>query len=150
MYEVKCPEIYKADDRPSIFLAGGISNCSDWQDYAVQRLSNLDIQLINPRRSDFDITDINMTVNQITWEYNHLIEANAILFYFTEETVCPITLYELGVHAKPTYKKIFVACHPNYVRKIDVITQLGLINPSVLVYNSLDDMLDNINRFYNE
>lgn len=48
------------------------------------------------------------------------------------------------------YKKIFVACHPNYVRKLDVITQLGLINPDIVVYNSLDDMLDQINQFYNE
>ena len=37
----------------SIFLAGGITNCPDWQQQMVQLLHHTDYMLLNPRRKCF-------------------------------------------------------------------------------------------------
>jgi hypothetical protein len=147
MNVVQCPTTYIPDSQPGIFLAGGISNCSDWQSEVIAKLADKDVQLINPRRDDFDITNPDMSVEQICWEWEHLHAADAIIFYFAPETVCPITLYELGVHAT-NLTDIFVTCHPDYVRKLDVEIQLSLARPSVKVHDNIDDMIADVIKFY--
>jgi hypothetical protein len=144
MKEIQCPEVYvKQEQTPSIFLAGGITNCSDWQSEMISLLDDYDVDLLNPRRSNFDVSNPNMTKEQITWEYEHLHIADSVLFYFAPETLCPITLYELGVQAASN-KQIFVTCHPDYQRRNDVITQLSLIRPEVKVHDSIESMLAEI------
>jgi hypothetical protein len=144
MKEFQCPTIYtKSEEIPSIFIAGGITNCSDWQSEIIQLFDDYDVDLLNPRRSNFDVSNPDMSKEQIEWEYNHLHLADAVLFYFAPETMCPITLYELGVHAGSN-KQIFVTCHPDYQRRNDVIIQLGLIRPEVVVHDNLQDMVNEI------
>jgi hypothetical protein len=111
---------------PTLFLAGGITGCPDWQAEAVETLKSWDITLINPRRSNFDVTDKKMEEEQIRWEYFHLNKADAILFWFPKETVCPITLYELGRWIT-SGKPIFVGCDPEYTRKRDLEIQLSCL-----------------------
>ena len=144
---VKCPDQYSKDPRSySLFLAGGISNCADWQEEVIEKLKDTTLTLVNPRRQDFDLSNIKMSVQQIEWEYAHLHQVDAILFYFAPETMCPITLYELGVHAA-SLTPIFVTCHPDYKRKLDVVEQLRLIRPEVKVHDNIDDMLLEIVQF---
>lgn len=154
MKEIKSPEIFENNEMPSIFLAGGITDCYDWQSDMIKLLQNCNVQLVNPRRSDFDVTNPNMSEEQIEWEYKNLNIVDAVLFYFPSETLCPITLYELGVHAtKGT--KLFVGCHPEYKRKFDVIKQLELIRPEIVVYETLEELskivseyITDINQFF--
>ena len=35
------------------FIAGGITNCPDWQADIVEMLKDTDLTLLNPRRADF-------------------------------------------------------------------------------------------------
>lgn len=123
MIEVKCPEIMigkpEFKNKKTVFLAGGITNCPDWQLEMVKLLSDTDLVLLNPRRESFDVNDHLMSRDQIMWERQHLECADAILFWFPHETLCPITLFELG-KALGQGKYIFVGCHPNYKRKSDV------------------------------
>lgn len=114
MKYVECPEeCYGAGTDITLFLAGGISNCPNWQQEMVT-ISNSQLTLVNPRRKIWKEED---AVEQIKWEHRHLIRCDAVLFWFPFETVCPITLYELGAWAfRP--KKIFVGCHPNYKSKL--------------------------------
>src|SRR5882724_7144555 len=81
---------------PSVFLAGGITGCPGWQDHAASRLGDLPLAVLNPRRADFPIDDPSAAEAQIAWEHRHLRRAAAALFWFPSETLCPITLYELG------------------------------------------------------
>ncbi|MBT4446489.1 hypothetical protein HOC96_04540, partial [archaeon] len=41
----------------SIFLAGGITNCYDWQSDICDLLQNEEVTLLNPRRKRFPIDD---------------------------------------------------------------------------------------------
>jgi hypothetical protein len=142
MKYIECPEVYNGKEN-SLFLAGGISNCKDWQKEMVDLLIDTDLVLINPRRESFDISKKNIEEEQISWEFNHLDKSGAVLFWFPSETVCPITLYELGKMSK-TSKPIFVGVDKNYARKNDVIIQTKLIRPEVEIVYSLKELAEQI------
>ena len=89
-------EYIRQEGDKSLFIAGGITDCPDWQQDIVKLLSDTDITLLNPRRSNFPIHDPNAALEQIAWEHEMLRCARAISFWFPKETICPIVLYELG------------------------------------------------------
>ena len=93
--EAITPYTYKDGDK-SLFIAGGITDCPDWQQDFVKLLSDTDITILNPRRANFPIHDSNAALEQIKWEHDNLRRAVAISFWFPKETICPIALYELG------------------------------------------------------
>jgi nucleoside 2-deoxyribosyltransferase-like protein len=123
----------------SLFLAGGISGCPDWQRTMVDLLADTALLLLNPRRADFPIHDPGAAEAQITWEYQHLRRAAAILFWFPCETLNPIVLYELGAWSMAD-KPLFVGVHPRYQRRQDVEIQTRLARPDVPVALSLEDL----------
>ena len=131
-------------ERHSVFLAGGITNCPDWQQEVVKGLSDLPIIIFNPRRANFPINDPNAALEQITWEYNKLNRCDLICYWFAKETVQPIVLFELGrfVHS---LKPIIIGIHPEYPRIQDVKIQTRLARPafSSFVY-SLDEYIKQI------
>jgi hypothetical protein len=109
----------------TLFLGGGISNCPDWQAEMVQLLDGLPYVLLNPRRDGFDLLDPKMSVAQIEWEHLHLRDANAILFWFPSETLCPITLFEYGYWLGRPQKRLFIGVHPDYQRRTDLRCRRG-------------------------
>jgi len=123
----------------SIFLAGGITDCPNWQREMVQLLRETDLTLLNPRRQNFPIGDPSAALEQITWEYNALRDAKSILFWFPRETICPIVLYELGAWSM-TKKPIYVGTHPEYQRRQDVEIQTKLVRPGVKIARSLEGL----------
>ena len=127
----------------SVFLAGGISDCYDWQAEVAQMLAETQLIVLNPRRANFPIHDPSQSQLQIQWEYEHLRKASAILFWFPSETLCPITLYELGTWSN-SEKPIFIGVHPNYQRRIDVEIQTRLIRPDVVIVYSLQHLADQL------
>lgn len=129
-----------------IFLAGGISNCFDWQKHAVEMLfQHLDMPhiVINPRRYDFDITKEEMSSQQIEWEHRMLKTSDLVLFWFPKETLCPITLFELGAMSYSN-KRIVVGCHSKYKRKFDVEKQLSIQRPGVFVHEYLSKVIEQV------
>lgn len=132
---VTCPTRYQADvRRTSIFLAGGITGCPDWQAQIAETplCRQYRVDLLNPRRTTFDVNNAAATVEQIKWEYDHLAAADAILFWFCADTIQPIALLELGAWSRSS-KPLFVGVNPLYSRKVDVIEQLKLARPDVRV-----------------
>lgn len=131
MILVKAPNLLKIDhqDIPVIFLAGGISDCPNWQEEATKFIEangvGKDFILVNPRRDDFDTSNPEMTIEQIKWEHEMLERSSAILFWFPKDTLCPITLYELGVYTL-TEKYLIIGVDPEYKRKTDISVQTGL------------------------
>jgi len=128
-----------------IFLAGGITGCVNWQKVAKDVLmkSNKYDFIVNPRRENFDLLDVDVAEEQIYWEADQLQRCDEILFWFSSETVQPITLFELGCYCtkKPI---IYVGCDPEYSRKFDVITQMSIYRPDVKIWDNLDNMLEHI------
>lgn len=133
-----------------IFLAGGITNCHNWQNDVILELTEYNntehLVIFNPRRENFPIHDPNASLEQITWEYKMLEQMDILSMYFANgDSDQPISLYELGRNILrmqmrfPTdwEKRIIISCESEYKRKQDVIIQTGLAtNEKIPVYCS--------------
>ncbi len=135
MRYIECPDTYQGKER-TLFMAGGITGCGDWQAEMAALLSDTDWVMLNPRRKNFSLHDPAAAEQQIKWEHDHLRAASAILFWFPSETLCPITLYELGTWSM-TDKPLFIGVHPDYARRLDVEIQTRLVRPEVRIVYSL-------------
>jgi hypothetical protein len=136
-----------AGSGPSLFLAGGITGCQDWQGGLLSLLTALDMTALNPRRSTFDIADDSATVAQIEWEFHHLRRATAIVFWFPAESICPIALYELGAWTA-RHKPLIVGTDPRYPRRRDIIEQLRLARPDLTVLSTLEEVAAAVVRLF--
>jgi hypothetical protein len=147
----------------SLFIAGGITGCRDWQTEFANRFRHLDLDVFNPRRDDYP-DDPEAVYEQIAWEHRWLKYADAISFWFAEETVQPITLLELGRWLGPCdaaielgpqgglklqqkYKRLFIGIHPNYSRKQDVEIQVNLERQDWPIHNSLDTLAEQVEKW---
>ncbi len=123
-----------------IFLAGGISGCEYWQGELVDIITDCNqpnrgisvprpehpaVALYNPVRFDYDMSDETMEEEQITWEYVHIERADIVSFWFSHETIQPITLFELG-KVLGSGKRVIIGIHPEYSRRSDVLYQAKL------------------------
>lgn len=161
MFYIEAPRRVPDEPRfrvPRIFMAGGITECPDWQKELRERLVNIDAVLINPRRANFPIHDPDAAAAQIEWEHQNLAASDAILFWFPAETLCPIVLFELGAwshwrkrvnvpsypHFKMESKPLFVATHSDYKRRQDVEIQLKLERPDIDVLDTLEGLAQQV------
>mgnify|MGYP003332922469 FL=1 len=117
---------------PSVFIAGGISNCPDWQSEIISVMNTEKFDVVNPRRNTgFDHTGA-IAEAQITWEYTALARVDSCIFWFPKETLCPITLFELGkmlTRAKYHDLQLAIGWHPEYQRAFDLSVQINLSDP---------------------
>ena len=130
---------------PSVFLAGGITGCEDWQQRLARKLYSAGFPgtILNPRREDFPIEDPNAAKEQIAWEFNALKRADLISFWFSSETIQPIVLYELGrwLHSD---KPVVIGAHKDYPRLQDVVIQTELARPDTPIVPTIDDLVTRI------
>jgi hypothetical protein len=158
---IKCPDSikYYYDDlrkvpQPRLFIAGGITDCPNWQSDYVKMLDNVDnLITFNPRRDDFNVYDTDRTQKQVEWEFLHLNTADAVSFWFPKEALCPITLYELGywLAARDAVgyleKDVFIGIHPEYKRRIDVEVQVSLARDGITIVSTLEDLAEQISEY---
>ena len=112
----------KSQSNTKLFLAGGITGCTDWQSRIIKNLKHHDdLTIFNPRRKDFPMNDPAAAEQQIGWEFRHLREADIIAFWFSQGSLNPIALYELGMwgNSRLDTKQIIIGIHPLYKRKQD-------------------------------
>lgn len=135
------------------FLAGGISDCPNWQQQVIDYIRNTtdgndyynNLVLLNPRRSTLNVNvkDIDPK-EQIIWEYETIRQCDIFSLYFCGETESaqPICLFELGAYVIDhrlsggiPYR--LVSVQKGYSRSVDVQYQLecdrGLIDTSHLL-----------------
>lgn len=149
MRYIEAPQHYRRTVvNNSLFLAGGITGCPEWQGKMVQLLSGTGLTLLNPRRKNFPIGDPSAAGEQITWEHKALRDATAILFWFPCETLCPIVLYELGTWSMKG-KRLFVGVHPKYKRRLDVEIQTGLVRPEIKIVYTLNELAKQVKEWWN-
>ena len=143
----------------SIFMAGGISNCRDWHAEYINQIKTelslytnyiddkipsggkLNVTLLNPRRTSFDLHDKAMTEDQIKWEFNMLNQADLISFWFSNETLCPITLYELGYWLGVAKDKVIIGVDDNYQRIDDVKIQSRLAGYDKPIFHTVSSLV---------
>ena len=124
--------------KPSVFLAGSIDQgaTEDWQSRMTKLFEDHDVVFFNPRRPDWDKNAGDNDVReQIYWELDALAAVDAIIVYFASDSLAPISLLELGLHAKD--KRVVVVCPPGYWRRTNV--QVICARHDIHVYDNLED-----------
>ncbi len=126
----------------TLFLAGGITNCKDWQNEVVNNINSCDITVFNPRQINFDITDHDATRKQIEWEFKRLEQMDIFTMYFcNSDSDQPICMYELGRNIVKMQNRfpndwenrIVVSVEEGYKRADDVRIQMQLCAPKIFV-----------------
>ena len=140
----------------SVFLAGGITNCPNWQKKVIEGLSDTDITVLNPRRENFPIHDPNASNEQIKWEFDALESASIFSMYFADaDSDQPICMYELGRNLmriqmrfpKDWKKRIVITADSKYRRYSDVVIQTGLATDNAItIYNTLNEHIEAIKK----
>lgn len=143
---------FDTSPRPHVFMAGGITNCPDWQQELRTLLEDVPHgTLLNPRRANFPIGDPDAAQEQIAWEHRALWQADVFSMWFSVGSVQPICMFELGAHLsrwrliagcpyphKAVLKAVAIGADPDYVRLQDVIIQTALIDPSLAITATLE------------
>lgn len=126
-----------SQERLSVFLAGSIEMgaAEDWQETLCILLSNLDVDIYNPRREDWDSSWEQRADNpkfreQVEWELKALEECDLIFLNLIPGTISPISLLELGLYAqdekgRSVATKLVVRCPEGFHRKgnVDIVCQ---------------------------
>jgi len=112
-----------------VFLAGSIDMGAaiDWQARVEQALADdAEVVVLNPRREEWDASweqsiDNEQFRGQVEWELNGLEQSDVIACYFAPGSQSPITLLELGLHARGG--RLIVACPDGFWRKgnVDIV-----------------------------
>jgi hypothetical protein len=140
----KSPAPLQPQCNRTIFLAGGISNCADWQEGVAVRIAAEvpDCVIYNPRRDDFDMSAYEeVSRQQIIWEFHALRMSTVNLFWFPAETLCPITLFEYGSAIERLHAgAVMCGTHPDYQRRFDLIEQTRLRN-GMPIFDDLDHLV---------
>lgn len=111
-----------------IFLGGSIEmgKAIDWQSQIIETLKDEPIIFLNPRRTDWDSSWEQKITNpqffeQVTWELKSLEQSDFIIMFIDPATTSPITLMEIGLHARSG--KMVVCCPEGFYRKgnVDIV-----------------------------
>ena len=105
-----------------------MGSAEDWQTSLEEKLSGMDIIILNPRRDHWDSSWLQSKTTpqfreQVEWELNALETADLIAMYFAPHTKSPVSLLELGLFARSG--KLVVCCPDGFWRKgnIDIVCE---------------------------
>lgn len=122
------------------FLAGGITNCRNWQNEVIEQLKKLetendltDLVIFNPRRENFDINKIKAE-DQIKWQFVNIEKCHLFSMFFCGGTDSPqpICFFEYGkqlVERRERLGELIVTVEKDFVRLEDVYIQTNLMFP---------------------
>jgi len=148
-------KVYKAPEKypnkkgiVKIFLAGAIDmgKARDWQTEVTEILLDIhdNVIILNPRRDDWDSSWEQTIENkqfreQVEWELKGMDNAELIILVLTKDSKAPISLLELGLHAKEG--KLVVICEEGFYRKGNV--EIVCKKHNIPFYNSLEGLYNN-------
>jgi Nucleoside 2-deoxyribosyltransferase like len=151
--EIKAPGKYDASAKYTIFLAGAIDQgeAVDWQRKVARALDQFDINILNPRRDDWDSSweqtaDDPQFRQQVEWELDAQEAADMVVFVFTKDSKAPITFLEFGLFAP---KKDAVVCaEEGFYRQgnLDIVAE----RHKVPMYHDLDEMIGDLQALFRE
>lgn len=151
MNEIKAPDAYDPSNIPTVFLAGSIEmgKACDWQTVLKNKLTGVYVQLLNPRRDDWDNSWEQSIENekfceQVEWELGGIEDADLVIFYFDKQTQSPITLLELGI-AAASKSNVVVCCPDGFWRKgnVDIVCH----RYEITVLDTLDELAEYVIEF---
>ena len=101
----------------TFFLAGTIENGKsvDWQKEIADYAEEINVTVFNPRRSNWNASADSKEIEaQIDWELEHMEKADYIIMNILGDSKSPISLLELGLHARSG--KLIVFCPKSFYR----------------------------------
>ena len=146
---VRPPYPVDLKNKTSVFLAGTIDNGDsvDWQSEVEQSLSAFNVIIMNPRRDKWKdewIQSINNAQfkTQVEWELRGLEISTIIFLYFAANSKSPISLLELGLHAKSN--KLIIVCPSGFWRlgNIKIVAE----KYGIPLYSCLKDGIDALKK----
>ena len=128
----------------TVFLAGTIDmgTAEDWQAEAAGlfRAKEGNFLLYNPRQEEWHPDWEGEMDYQVNWELEHLEKADYILMNFLPGSLSPISLLEMGLHAKDG--KLLVICTPGYARYENV--RITCARYSIPLFSSIEEAIATI------
>ena len=136
---ITAPERYEIEpDDICCFLAGGITECEDWQKHVINYLKccycsidGTNLVIFNPRRPKGAEPSGPIAIEeQIEWEFNYLNACDIFSMYFPggdhKREIC---MYELGRQLAQGggVLRSVISIEPNYKRTLDVQIQSKLV-----------------------
>lgn len=143
---IRSPEIWNKEDdnRPGIFLAGGIEDCPKWQADAAERIAScIPAVVVNPRQENSQTHSHIDSIIQMAWESKHLKKCQHIIFWFPQNNICPITLFELGAYLNQNVN-LFIGTDLQYPRRLEVEVQMALSKPELILWSDLNQMIQQL------
>jgi hypothetical protein len=139
------PPIKPQINKPSVVLYGGIQPEPSWQTSLAASLSDLPIDILDPRRDDWDsswVEDISFPKfkEQVEWEMDYAKIADVIVFYFPFDAKTPVALLELGLHAGTG--KALVCCPRGFYKRGNV--QVVCQRYGIDLVETLDDLEEKV------
>ena len=137
------------DGWPMVYLGGTIDmgDSEDWQARTVELLAGERALIVNPRRSDWDadwlpVADEPHFREQVEWELAALEMADVIVLHLASGSKSPISLLELGLHARGG--RLIVFCASDYFRKgnVDITAERYGIDQA----SSVEDLIGLVHR----
>ena len=134
---------------PIVYLGGTIDmgDSEDWQARAVKLLAGERAVILNPRRTDWNpdwlpVADERHFREQVEWELAALEVADVVVLHLASGSKSPISLLELGLHARGG--RMIVFCAPDYFRKgnVDITAERYGIERA----SSVDDLVEKVRR----
>ena len=128
----------------SVFLAGTIDMGSsvDWQAEAAELFKEKEgsYLLFNPRQNEWHPERDGEMDYQVNWELEHLECADYILMNLLPGSLSPISLLELGLHARSG--KLYVVCTPGFARYDNV--RITCTRYSIPIFSTLEEAVEAI------
>ena len=157
---VQAPNNYEYGNGDIVcFLGGGIQKCG-WHETVLDELCRLNpthLVVINPKRDSFDLTNTEIAIEQIKWEFhylNSLVNRPYIfsMYFDNSDSPQPICFYEIGryIQIMKSFNSLsdcVISVHPKFSRKLDVITQVSLATDNMLIPTECT-ALEHANRIY--
>lgn len=148
---ITAPESLAHLPSPSVFLAGGITNCPEWQQEIIGKLGDIGFGcLLNPRRANFPIEDPNAAREQITWEFEALSQVDIFtMWYSNAPSDQPICFYELGRNlalrqVRDELEYVVIGVEKGFKRSQDVYIQTELVSKRLLVVDNFEDYVQQV------
>ena len=139
-------ELQDTREYTSVFLAGTIDmgTAENWQDKAASLFEKKGggFLLYSPRQAEWHPEREGEMDYQVNWELEHLEKADYILMNFLSGSQSPVTLLEMGLHARGG--KLLVVCTPGYFRYDNV--RITCQRYSIPLYATLEEAIDTIRR----
>jgi len=144
---IRPPEEYvpaiQQGSRKAIFLAGSVSGSENWRLHIAQSFEAENVVFLDPFNASYASADAAAFSAQIEWERRHLRRAWGRVFWFSFESLCAMSLFELGASCQSA-GPLFVGCHADYRLRRDVISQLAIARPDVVVAATLDELISQL------